>query len=485
MNGTVQLVGLDFGTTTSSAVIAEANLTRNSLTGRTDLDQVRERFRSDMIFTPMCGEQIDEAAVASHLDRWLQAGGMRPADVFGGGALLTGLTAQRGNAAALVRLIRLRLGDALIARADDPCLESWLAFMGSCAELARNHPDIHILNLDIGGGTTNLALGQAGEVLRTGCLFVGARHVQVEPGTYRIVRLSHYARALLEHLGICKGIGDELDDAEVDAILGFFMSLLEAAVSGDRAHFDEPTARLHQQVPFHWRAESRERAVGVIGLLMGPDSPFAVTISGGVGELVYSYLDGKPWPSTTAFGDLGIDLARRLVASRWADDLKRYRPASAGRATVYGLLRHSTEISGSTLYLPNPQILPLADLPIVGSISPVSSDDDLRELLGLAARSECGACLRVHVGSHAGAAVRGIGMRIARAIREGAFPRERPLILLVKENLGKVLGQIVTSWGTLPIQLVVVDEVPDRNAQFARIGRPRQQVVPVSFYGMA
>ena len=47
-------------------------------------------------------------------------------------------------------------------------------------------------------GTTNLALGRAGEVLHTGCLFVGARHIQVTPGTYRIVKLSSYARALLE-----------------------------------------------------------------------------------------------------------------------------------------------------------------------------------------------------------------------------------------------------------------------------------------------
>ena len=32
--------------------------------------------------------------------------------------------------------------------------------------------------------------------------------------------------------------------------------------------------------------------------------------------------------------------------------------------------------------------------------------------------------------------------------------------------------------------LVVIDEIPARNAQFARIGAPRQQVVPVSFFGL-
>src|SRR5205807_7337842 len=138
----------------------------------------------------------------------------------------TGLAARAATAAAAVGLVRRRLGDALVATADDPCLESWLAFLGSCAGLSRAQPDTPVLNLDVGGGTTNLALGKAGEVLRTGCLFVGARHIQVDPGTYRIVRLSRYAAALLDHLGIRKGIGACLSTAEVDAVLGFYLGLM-------------------------------------------------------------------------------------------------------------------------------------------------------------------------------------------------------------------------------------------------------------------
>src|SRR5207302_1836637 len=145
----------------------------------TELSDVRERFRSELVFTPLDGDRIDMARVEAYLDAWLAAGGVRTDEVFGGGALLTGLTAQRDNAGRLVELIRRRLGDALIAAADDPCLESWLAFLGSCGELSRSHPDRAVLNLDIGGGTTNLALGEGGQVRRTSCLFLGARHVQV------------------------------------------------------------------------------------------------------------------------------------------------------------------------------------------------------------------------------------------------------------------------------------------------------------------
>jgi ethanolamine utilization protein EutA len=470
MSAAVQLVGLDFGTTTSSAVIASAKLTRNAVTGRTELRQLREGFRSELVFTPLHDERLDEAALERLLDDWLAAGNVRPEEVFGGGALLTGLTAQKDNAATLVRLVRRRLGDALVATADDPCLESWLAFMGSCAALSRSQPHLPVLNLDIGGGTTNLALGRAGEVLRTGCLFVGARHVQVEPGGYRIVKLSRFAQALFAHLGIVKGPGEKLTEAETQAVLDWYMRLLEAAATGAREPFQEPVAGLHEQVALH---------------LPPGMTVLAVTFSGGVGELIYAHLQRKLWPPTTQFGDLGIDLARRLAASPvWADSLRTYRPASAGRATVYGLLRHTTEISGSTLFLTHPNALPLADVPILGTLGPDTSDADFGSALDLVRRSARGGCLRVALPRADAAGVRALGQRLARILRESAFPAAHPLVLLMRVNFGKILGHYVTDWGRLPLDLLVIDEVADRSAQYLHVGRLRDQVLPVSFRGL-
>jgi ethanolamine utilization protein EutA len=447
-----------------------------------DLSQITERYRSEMVFTPLDDDgRLDEQQVESLLDGWLAAGEVCRDKLFGGGALLTGLTAQRENAESLVRLVRRRLGEALVAAADDPCLESWLAFMGNCSGLSRALPHQPILNLDIGGGTTNLALGVNGEVLRTGCLFVGARHVQVVPGSYQIVRLSHYARALLEWLGVRKGPGTCLADAEVQAILDYYLGLMEAATVGAPEPFQTPLGRLHQQVPF--------RHVGhvsnVPGTLKTCPTGVAVTFSGGVGELIYAHIQGNPWPPTTHYGDLGIDLAQRIVASPfWSEHLHTWRPASAGRATVYGLLRHSTEVSGSSLFLPRPEVLPLSDVPILGSLNGTSTDEHLEHLVDLVRRSARGGCVQVSLGTHEAPAVRALGERIAAALRRIALPPQHPLILLVRENLGKVLGHYVTQWGTLPLNLVVIDEVAVRDAQFVQLGALRSQVVPVSFYGL-
>jgi ethanolamine utilization protein EutA len=470
MADTVKLMGLEFGTTTSSAVIAGAQL-RRTATGLVELDCEEELYRSEMVFTPLLADdRLDLAQVERLLDAWLEAGRVRPGELFGGGALLTGLTAQMENAPALVRLIRRRLGDTLVATADDPCLESWLAFMGSCAELSRQYSEKAIVNLDIGGGTTNIALGQNGQVMRTGCLFLGARHVQVMPGTYRIVKLSSYAWDLFDHLHIAAGPGIDLTPSEVDAVVTFYLTLLEAICTGQLERLQSPIVKRLEQVQFNMPADTQD---------------VVVTFSGGVGELVYRHLQGEPWPPTTQYGDLGIDLARRIAKSSvWADSLRRYRPRSGGRATVYGLLRHTTEVSGATLFLGAGALLPLADLPILGCLRADATASQISDVLRLVRRSSRGGCVQVRLGSQEASVVRGLGQRISQVLQQDAFPATHPLVLLVQENLGKVLGQYVTRWGALPLHLLVIDEVALRDAQYVQIGAPRDQVVPVSFYGI-
>jgi ethanolamine utilization protein EutA len=469
----VKLVGLDFGTTTSSAVVASARLLANSVTGRKELTQISETYRSDILFTPYAGNRLDETKLAEYLDSWLDAGSVQPGEVFGGGALLTGLAAQKENADTLRQLVRSRIGGAFIASADDPCLESWLAFMGNNAALSRTKPNTWFLNLDIGGGTTNLALGINGEVVTTGCLFVGARHVELLPGTYRIKKLSSYARALFDHLGIPKVSGDELSKENVKDLLAFYLRLLEAAILGQREVFEEPVTRLHEQVPFHPDITS-----------YNPET-IALTLSGGVGELVYVTLEGKPLPPTTYFGDLGIDLAERLLGSPfWSGHLGKHVPAGGGRATVYGLMRHSTQISGNTVYLADPAILPLQEIPIFGTITDTTDEGRVRSLIGLANQSPRGGCVRIRLGDRSPGGVRNLGTRISTVIVKERFPDHHPLVILVEENLGKALGQYISQWGRLALSLVVIDEIAVRDAQYVNIGSIRDQALPVSFFGL-
>jgi ethanolamine utilization protein EutA len=466
----VRLVGLDYGTTTSSGIIASATLAHNSVTGRQELTDLREIFSSETILTPFSPRGLDEIRLQEYLDQWLAAGSATEEPIFGGGALITGLAARASNAADLVKMIRSRLGNAPIAVAGDPCLESWVAFHASAAAISRAQPQRPVINLDIGGGTTNIALGQGGEVIRTGSLFVGARHIQVVPGTYRIVSLSPFAQALCNHLGISREPGECLDERDVAAIVVFDRQLIESAISGRKDAFDSPIGRLHQQVPF-------ELPMGMTDVL--------VTVSGGVGELVYAHLAGRGISSTTPFGDLGVELACALLRSDLlAPSLTAVTPACAGRATLYGLLRHTTQIAGSTIFLPDPALLPLRDIPILGRLTSHSTDGSIRDMLRLAARSPCGAAVCLEPGDAGASELAALGARLAGSLAAVGFSSMQPLVLLVRENVGKALGHYVTQWGKNSFKILVIDEIDIRDARIVQIGALHNHVVPVSFYGM-
>lgn len=136
-DSSIYLLGLDFGSTTTSALIAKANIMSNSVTGHMELGNIQTVYRSEIIFTPFNNELIDEPSIINYLDATLTGSNLKPDDFMAGGAIITGLAARANNAKQLTKLIEERIGEVLIATADDPSLESWLAFMGSCGALSR------------------------------------------------------------------------------------------------------------------------------------------------------------------------------------------------------------------------------------------------------------------------------------------------------------------------------------------------------------
>jgi ethanolamine utilization protein EutA len=466
----MHLVGLVVGTTTTSMLAASARVLRNCVTGRSEMGAVTTIFRSEPVLTPYQGDLVDLPRLTELLDGWLGASGVMSHAFSAGGALVTGLAARSANAGDVADLVRSRFAGALVATADDPCLESWLSFMGGCLELSRANPDIPFVHLDVGGGTTNLAWGLAGEVRRTGCLLVGARHLEFVPGTYRIARLSEFGLRELAELHIAAGPGDDLDAVSRDALVDRYVERIERAVRGKTGPDDNSGAPWWVQVPF-----------------LPPKSRFPViTLSGGVGELAYRLAHGESVPGTTAFGDIGIDLAARLCRSPLVSrHLATYVPRERGRATTVGLTVHHQEVSGTTLFLPKPDILPLADIPVVGVARDTADDDDLHTLVKLALAGARGGCLLVELDRRDADGLRNFGSRLASAIEVAGAATDRPLVLLTRHNLGKTLGQYATRWGRLARPLVVLDEIAPRRAHFATLGRMCENTVPVSFYGLA
>ncbi len=480
----VTLLGLDFGSTTSSALVASAKVARSSATGHMQLDDVQIIYKSEPVFTPFAThnnrQNIDTEKVAKLIANWLNESGVSIKDIFSGGSMITGLAAQADNTTALSKLIIDMVGESVIATADDPCLESWLAFMGSCGALSRYHADVPILNLDIGGGTTNIALGLQGDVLQTGCYFVGARHFKFAPGSYQLLAMSNDGLALLESLNIHKKIGEIFTTNETKKIIAFYIKLLESIVQHNATFLSMPISQLLCQV-----------AIPVSEPISENFSQPRITFSGGVGELIYKIVAGETLPSTTYYGDFGIDLALAISQSTiLAADLHSTMPENKGRATVVGLTLHSNEIAGNTVFLPQENCLPLRDLPIIAKLNLAMPDAQWRNAFTLAAKHQHGACIQVELENKASQPVslnevQALAQKIKYSIIVSEYAPSQPLLILTEANIGKALGNYICDWGQSMQNIIVIDEVPLRSAHFVHVGRLQQHMIPVSFFGLS
>ncbi len=444
MNPTARLLGLDVGSTTTHLLAAEAAITRNCVTGRREFAPPVILARPPAIFTPLTPDGIDVAAVMAQLDVWLAA--IDPETFEAGGVLLTGLAAEAKNATALRTQLRTRLGNLLIAAAADPHFESWLAFHGSCGRLSTAEPDQPFLNLDVGGGTTNLALGQGGEVLATASLWIGARHVRFDPGTRRVIGTSSIGARVL---------------AATDEPAKFFVDALTAFLAG-RAIPD-------WLVDAPWSASAD---------LAGA----RITLSGGVGELFYARRAKGREPAGTAFGDLGEMLAECLLDAPWIDRVPAESPSHGGRATVAGITLHSTELSGATIHLDRSDRLPLTDVPLLGQLAFTADEAEIfRTITGVPA--DLSAVAISLVGDPPDREqLRNFGAAAGRALAEAG---DRVTVFLTGHDIGKTLGNYLTAWGTSPRPVIVLDEIPTlTSARFLQLGRPVASTVPLTLYGL-
>jgi ethanolamine utilization protein EutA len=330
----------------------------------------------------------------------------------------------------------------VVAVASDPVLESWLAFAGAAGELSRARPGEAILNLDIGGGTTNPAVGVGGDVVAAGCLHVGARHIRVRPGTHDVVGATPLGQRLLDDA-----------DGDVMAVVARMTRALEAVTLG------------------------RDVEPLLLAVRTAVPDGARVVLSGGVGELVYAGEPSEPG----RFGDLGGELAEAILAS----DVLGVRdlvPEHRGRATVYGVALHATEISGATVHV-DPTMLPLRDLPILARLEPDHRPERLAAAMALVARTEQGGCIQIAAGAtNSLARVRRLGEQLARAL--SALPERRVLVLLLEDDAAITLGGYATRWGRAGGDLVVLDQLVPRDAAFVTVGSSRHGVVPVAFHGL-
>ena len=261
--------------------------------------------RSPIVLTPYAtGDVIDTAALEASIASWYSAAGLSRDDVDTGAVIMTGNALLSRNSRELANLFADEGGTFVCATAGH-ALEAILAAHGS-GSVARSRRDREtILHVDVGGGTTKLALIESGEIVATSAIAVGARS---------------------RHAG--------RDPEERRRIAG---ELAEAIVAATRG---APVASGLQLLPPLPQSAKLAR----------------ITLSGGVSE----YASGR---ERADHDDLGRELAAALLALR-AKLPAPLEIASEGiRATVIGASQFTVQVSGSTIGVG--ARLPLRNVPVV------------------------------------------------------------------------------------------------------------------------
>ncbi|HWG64911.1 MAG TPA: ethanolamine ammonia-lyase reactivating factor EutA [Streptosporangiaceae bacterium] len=364
----ITTVGIDVGSATFHLSFSRVRLERRAqeLSTRFQIVGHEVLWSSPVAFTPYSaeGDTIDADAVAAAVRLSYTEAGIDPSVIDSGAVLLTGTALARHNARALAQRLAGDSGRFVCAAAGHH-LEAILAAHGSGA-VERSVAGPPVVTVDVGGGSTKLALAVAGQVTATAALAVGSRLVAWDPAA-RLTRIEPSLAGVAEALGVDLALGHPMPSGATDRICeelaravvrqllagGQFPGVASATQPGAVASATQPA-----DVP---RANQAGADLLLTDPFPAPLPPFTIVMSGGVAE----YLDEPE--IAEGHGDLGPHLARALrdqLAAAHLEPMLR-RPGQRIRATVIGAAQFSTQVSGSTIQIGNEDVLPLHDVPVV------------------------------------------------------------------------------------------------------------------------
>ena len=468
---TILSVGIDIGTTTTQLVFSSLALRNTAGPTQVPRYAITERrviYQSPVVFTPKISQpgaagdpaapqaeavqdRIDTEILAALIKSWYAEAGVDKMAITSGAVIITGESLKTPNARAAVMDLADSLGDFVVATAG-PHLESVIAGRGSGAAAMSLQAGRTVLNIDIGGGTSNYAVFRMGNVLETACLNVGGRLVETDRAG-RVKRVHAPALPILE--GLFGRVPPDLSLADLTRLAERMADLVYDAAVG----LSDPLGRqLLQTEPLSqgWRFD-------------------AVTISGGVGACCR-----EPQGDTFIFGDIGPLLAESLLRHPGLSALPLTPPATTVQATVIGAGSWSLSLSGSTVWA-EAEAFPLRNVPVVLAPldwpqAPLDLAAYLRERAGLY-DVDLGAdryALAFGPMPATYAAVRYLAEGIAAFRRQYAAQSQAPLIVALREDIGKALGMELRP--LLPGgRLIVVDEVSLADGDYLDLGMPLRE----------
>lgn len=459
-------VGIDIGSSTSHLLFSRLRLERRGSRYETvERSVLRE---SNIMLTPFSATDstlIDGELLGEFIEAEYEQAGLRRDEIDTGAIVLTGLAVQRNNAREIGNLFAEDAGRFVTVTAGDS-LEATMAAYGSGA-VAASQAGGRSLNIDIGGGTTKLAVCIDGRVRYVTAIDVGARLVTFDDEG-RVTKIeTPVERYYAPKTGVEVKVGERLGEADIIRLVEEMARAVVAVL-----------------------ADGPELAAEVQSLLRAPTLPEpaaceTVIFSGGVSE----YLYGRE-PRT--FGDLGVPLARAIEAEvRSSLGPEVLAPASGIRATAMGASQHTMQVSGSTIFISPLDVLPLKNVPVIAPQFKLDADEIDSAAIAAAVRDDIDRLDVVLSGKAAAVAVRWQGSAsyarldgFARGVVDGMqelLDEGSPLILVMDGDVGGLLGMHLKETVELESPVISIDGVDLHEFDFIDVGVliPSSGAVPV------
>ena len=432
MSESLLSVGLDVGTTSTQLVFSRLQIENHAGSFSVPQMEITEReilYKSPVHFTPLLRQKmVDAQRLREIVDGEYAAAGISKAQVDTGALIITGETSRKENARAVLESLCGYAGDFVVATAG-PDLESVLAAKGAGAVDDSAQSGKTILHMDIGGGTSNLALIEDGKITATTCLNVGGRLLKINPDG-RITYKSPVLEGIFQ-----KKIGEVVNREEVLELCERLVQALEAA-AGLRE-----TGTLMKTL--HTAGADT----------MWPPAETIISFSGGVADCIE---EEKPWLS---FGDMGPLLGQAIRKSRLCQGQYRLGRETI-RATVIGAGCHSAQLSGSTVYYQNIEF-PLKNLPVVHAMQQLQKMDEMA-VLSLP-----------HLEDLSYGALTALAEQILRHFRADT------LIVAAQQDLAKSLGQCLALRMGKNAKILCIDRILLEEESYLDVGAPVGPALPV------
>lgn len=460
--------GIDIGTSTTKLVISRFLLANTAGTAHVPKIEIMDKtiiYKSPIYRTPLLSAVlIDMDGVSEIVKLEYQKAGIHPNDVQTGAVIITGETATKENAEEMVHLLSSQAGEFLVATAG-PDLEGIIAAKGSGAYQYSKETGKIIANVDIGGGTANIAVFQAGHLLGTCTLHIGGRLIEFEGE--RIKSISSPLKKVLKQLGLPLSVGDRIQLDILKELLQAMVAILARTLQG--------------------KLEERDHA-----LLLGHPPSWGniieeVMFSGGVSECLYQIEEKAEEKEGTQYQDIGLHLAQVL---RENVELKRWKwitPKETIRATVLGAGTQTTEISGATIQV-EPSRLPLKNLPVYH----IPMDEGFKQgnvLVKQAIKEAMQIYDPVREGRNFAIYLSGLPVLTFQQVQLlaswllDAFHfqdnQDDPIVIVVSNDMAKVLGQTLQAMDSSR-DIICIDQIQVDQGDYVDIGNMlKTEVVPV------